>query len=137
MSKTLKVIKPFFVLNVGDVLELSEDGRFYVSTYREEFNGSGVTSTDISSTYESKFNISVNYAKELIEDGFLMEATNEDTKPFVNIFDEIDTLIAKYTKDLSEVNEDTDDIPMCLRVEKTTVLNNIIKVLVHLKNLKK
>lgn len=136
MSKTLKVITPFFTLGIGDVLELSSDGNFYEFKQEERF---GQNSADGTSDYESLFttslNISVEHAKELIAEGYLSEETTQDK--FVNVFDEIDNLLQEYKKDLDEVNKDADEVPACLKVEKTTVLNNLIKVLTHLKNLKK
>lgn len=136
MSKTLKVITPFFTLGIGDVLELSSDGNFYEFKQEERF---GQNSADGTSDYESLFttslNISVEHAKELIAEGYLSEETTQDK--FVNVFDEIDNLLQEYKKDLDEVNKDADEVPACLKVEKTTVLSNLIKVLTHLKNLKK
>ena len=137
MSKTLKVITPFFTLGIGDVLELSADGNFYEFKQEEKF---GQNSADGASDYESVFtsslSISTDHAKELIAEGYLTEETIVQDK-FVNVFDEIDNLLKEYKKDLDEVNQDKADVPACLKVEKTTVLSNLIKVLTHLKNLKK
>ena len=137
MSKTLKVITPFFTLGIGDVLELSADGNYYEFKQEERF---GQNSADGTSDYESLFttslNISVEHAKELIEEGYLSEEAASQDK-FVNVFDEIETLLNEYKKDLDEVDKDKDTVPACVRVEKATVLSNMIKVLTHLKNLKK
>ena len=137
MSKTLKVITPFFTLGVGDILELSEDGKFYEFSQEEKFGqNSADGKSDYSSLFSTSLSISADHAKELISEGYLSEETVMQDK-FVNVFDEIDNLLNEYKKDLDEVNQDKADVPACLKVEKTTVLSNLIKVLTHLKNLKK
>jgi len=135
MSKLLQVIEPFFILEVGDNLELSKDGKSYTYEKSEEFRKATVDNGNVSSYFNSTFSISIDHAKELIEEGYLAEVTEEKTSQFVNIFQEIDTLIEKYTNDLSEVEKSL-DIP-CVKLEKTTVLQNMIKLLNHLKSLKK
>ena len=138
MSKILKVIEPFFMLDLNDTLELTEDGKFYVANRDEEFRSNNEDS-DVMSSYKSEFCISVKWAKQLIEDGFLEEVEPEKPKKqnFVNVFDEIDSMLNKYENELANINSDMKDDPECLRVEKTTVLKNIIKVLNHLKTLRK
>lgn len=59
----------------------------------------------------------------------------DKSEPFINVFDEIDSLIEKYTYDLNKV--DTQDMPECMKVEQRTVMLNLIKVLNYLKGLKK
>lgn len=132
MSKTLEVIKPFDILDEGDVFELTADGKYYVCEYNEENNAfEGIS--DFSSTYSISYKISVEYAKLLISAGIL-KATEEENAAFVNVFDEIDRLLNEYTKDLNNIDG---KMPTVLKVEKTTVLENLIKVLSHLKSLKK
>lgn len=141
MSNTLCVIEPFFVMEVGDTLELSEDGNSYVYTRNEEFHKHGDDNGDINSTYSSTFTISKEYAASLIKEGFLEEVYAEDDKvsknAFVNVFDEISKLLAQYKDELKNIDEDFANMPECVKVEKTTVLNNLIKVLSYLKGLKK
>ena len=130
MSKTLRVINSFFVMEEGDTFVLDADGKFYSSERNEEFHKAG-DKNELNSTFSSTFNISVDYAKHLIEE----EPT---TKPgFVNVFDEIDNLINKYQNDLANIDADMAGEPQCVKVEKTTVLTNIIAVLNHLKTLRK
>jgi len=129
MTKELKVIEPFGIMDEGDTLTLSENGN-YVYTESEEVND-GENSTMFAS-YNSSYEISEDYAKILVEEGYLEEVG--DAKEFVNIFTEIDNLLAKYTK---ELNENVDKLPAALKVERTTVLTNMIKLLNHLKSLKK
>lgn len=129
MTKELKVIEPFGIMDEGDTLTLSENGN-YVYTESEEVND-GENSTMFAS-YNSSYEISEDYAKILLEEGYLEEVG--DAKEFVNIFTEIDNLLAKYTK---ELNENVDKLPAALKVERTTVLTNMIKLLNHLKSLKK
>lgn len=137
MSKILKVVEPFFLVNVGDTFVLSEDGKFYVAEHNEEFH-TAKDDGDMSSSYTSEFKISIKWAQQLIEDGYLEEVTISDGKPaFVNVFDEIDNLLNKYTIELKNLPNDMVDAPECLKVEKTTVISNIIKILEHLKSLRK
>lgn len=137
MSKILKVIEPFFLVNVGDTFVLSEDGKFYIAEHNEEFH-TAKDDGDMSSSYTSEFKISLKWAEQLIEDGYLEEVTISDGKStFVNVFDEIDNLLNKYTNELNDLPKTMADAPECLKVEKTTVLSNMIKVLEHLKSLRK
>lgn len=135
MSKTLRVINPFFVVDTGDMFTLTEDGTLYTFERNEEFHKAGDTN-ELNSSYAATFNISIDYAKQLVEDGYLEEVDTKDKK-FVNVFDEISALIDKYQKDLDNIDVDTAGQPQCLKVEKTTVLTNILSVLNHLKTLRK
>ena len=137
MTKILRVIDPFFVMDLGDTFEYNEDSKMYVSKHKEEFYKMDDDSiNEIKSSYNSEFQISVEYAKSLIEDGFL-EPVNENKEGFVNIFDEINTLLDKYKKELDTLEADTVKLPACLKVERETVLTNLVTLLEHLKSLKK
>ena len=139
MTKILEVVKPFFVLEVGDTLELTVDGKQYSSMYREEFNKADEDDGDIQSTYTSEFKISLDYAKQLIKDGYLKEVNphKEETK-FKNIFDEIDTLIMMYELGLDKIENDPNyPATFAEKHEERTVVTNIVKVLTHLKSLQK
>lgn len=135
MTKTLKVIDPFLRLDYGDTFELSADGRSYVSSVEENFSDVRDDGSHYTTKYNGKFTISKEYAENMVKEGYLEEVT--DKKNFVNIFDEIDSLINKYTDELKNIDEDCANCPPCLKLEKTTVLNNLITVLSHLKALKK
>ena len=136
MTKVLQVITPFFTAETGDTFTLSEDGTHYVTERNEEFRKAG-ESGEVNSTYNSVFTISPEYAAELIKQGYLEPVQDTAKKEFVNIFDEIDNLIKKYSADLKNINTDMADQPECLKVEKTSVLTNILTVLNHLKSLRK
>lgn len=136
MAKILEVITPFFTLEVGDRFELSKDGKNYVAESNEQFDRAGDNGESFVSSFESKFTICSEYAKLLIDEGLLKEVAEQETT-FVNVFDEIDSLLKDYSNELKEVEKDKESIPVCLKVEKTTVLSNLIKVLTHLKSLKK
>ena len=137
MAKTLRVIDPFFVMETGDLFEYNEETKMYVSIHKEEFYKMDDKSVnEVKSSYKSQFSISAEYAQSLLEDGYLEEVTNDD-KPFVNIFDEIDTLLEKYKEGLSTIDKDYAELPACVKVEKETVLNNLISLLQYLKSLKK
>lgn len=138
MAKILRVIEPFFMMDFGDTFEYDENSKMYVSKRKEEFYKTDDDSiNEVKSTYNAEFTISVDYAKSLIEDGFLEEATELKKPDFVNIFDEIDTLLSKYKKGLETLNEDCAELPACVKVERETVLNNLVTLLEHLKSLKK
>lgn len=138
MAKTLRVIDPFFIMELGDIFEYDENSKMYVSKRKEEFYKTDDDSiNEIKSTYNAEFTISEDYAKTLIEDGFLEEASECDKPGFVNVFDEIDSLLIKYKKGLETINEDCAELPACVKVERETVLNNLVTLLEHLKSLKK
>ena len=136
MSNILRVIDPFFITEVGDTFTLSEDGDTYEFQKNEEFHKAGDES-DINSSYSATFKISLDYAEQLIHDGYLEEVSPKENKNFVNVFDEIDKLIKRYADQLNNIDLDLADQPQCVKVEKTTVLTNILSVLNHLKELRK
>ena len=141
MAKILKVTKPFFVMEIGDTFEYDANTKQYKSVYNIEHNGSDEKNTMVVSTYNSVYTISEDYAKMLIDNGYLEESyiNTESEKPtqFVNIFNEIDKLISEYSKDLNDVDNEYKDMPECLKVEKVTVIKNLLKLLTYLKSLKK
>lgn len=139
MAKTLRVIEPFLIMEIGDTFEYDSDDKMYVSQHKEEYyQNDDSTIGEIKSIYNSDFRISVEYANELVKEGYLEEATEKTTaNSFVNIFDEIDALLTKYTSQLNTIENDMKDLPACVRVERETVLQNMITLLKHLKSLKK
>ena len=139
MAKTLRVIDPFFVMELGDLFEYSEDSKMYVSVHNEDFYNTDGNSVDsVKSSYNSEFSISPDYAETLIKEGYLEEVSDaEKSTSFVNIFDEIDNLLAKYKTGLKTIEKDMAELPACVRVERQTVLTNMITLLEHLKSLKK
>lgn len=138
MAKTLRVINPFFVMEFGDTFEYDAKTGMYVSKHNEEFYKMDDGSVnEVKSSYNSEFQISEDYAKSLVDDGYLEEATELEKPGFVNIFDEIDKLLAKYKKGLETVNEDCAELPACVKVERESVLTNLVTLLEHLKSLKK
>lgn len=138
MAKILRVIDPFFDMNVDDTFVLSDDGKFYVAERTEEFHTANADADeDLSSSYKSWFKISIKWAKQLIEEGYLEEVEPKKTNTFVNVFDEIDKLLKKYQGELEGIPTTMKDVPECLKVERTTVLTNIISVLNYLKALRK
>jgi hypothetical protein len=138
MIKTLKVVEPVFNLSTGDVLELSEDGSKYVYEVNENSSNSFDDGSTHDVSFSSTVSISPEYAMELINDGILenglQQKTNED---FKNVFSEIDAMIEGYNDQLDRLDDDFKDKPACMKVEKQTVLSNLVKVLIHLRNLKK
>lgn len=136
MTRILKVIKPFFVMENGDTFEYNADTDQYESVYNEEHNSSNEDNSTVVSSYNSVYRISKEYAKMLLDNGYVEEV--DEKKRFVNIFDEIDNKLSEYNEELYTLsNGDNDDTPQCLLVEKETVLRNMIKLLEYLKGLKK
>lgn len=138
MTKTLRVIEPFLIMETGDTFEYDETTKMYISKRSEEFYQADDKNSDIKSSYDSEFRISVEYAQELVNARILEEATELEPKPtFVNIFSEIDNLLKKYNSQLANLNAEMENVPECMKLERRTVLMNIITVLEHLKSLKK
>ena len=136
MTKILKVIKPFFVMENGDTFEYNADTDQYESVYNEEHNSSNEDNSTVVSSYNSVYRISKEYAKMLLDNGYVEEV--DEKKRFVNIFDEIDNKLNEYNNELYTIKTKSDEnTPQCLLVEKETVLRNMIKLLEYLKGLKK
>lgn len=136
MTKILKVIKPFFVMENGDTFEYNADTDQYESVYNEEHNSSNEDNSTVVSSYNSVYRISKEYAKMLLDNGYVEEV--DDKKSFVNIFDEINNKLSEYNNELCVLKSKADEnTPQCLLVEKETVLRNMIKLLEYLKGLKK
>ena len=136
MTKILKVIKPFFVMENGDTFEYNADTDQYESVYNEEHNSSNEDNSTVVSSYNSVYRISKEYAKMLLDNGYVEEV--DEKKRFVNIFDEIDNKLNEYNNELYTLKTKADEnTPQCLLVEKETVLRNMIKFLEYLKGLKK
>lgn len=136
MTKILKVIKPFFVMENGDTFEYNADTDQYESVYNEEHNSSNEDNSTVVSSYNSVYRISKEYGKMLLDNGYVEEV--DEKKRFVNIFDEIDNKLSEYNNELYTLKTKADEnTPQCLLVEKETVLRNMIKLLEYLKGLKK
>ena len=136
MTKILKVIKPFFVMESGDTFEYNADTEQYESVYNEEHNSSNEDNSTVVSSYNSVYRISKEYAKMLLDNGYVEEV--DEKKRFINIFDEIDNKLSEYNNELCDIKTKADEnTPQCLLVEKETVLRNMIKLLEYLKGLKK
>lgn len=136
MTKILKVIKPFFVMENGDTFEYNADTDQYESVYNEEHNSSNEDNSTVVSSYNSVYRISKEYAKMLLDNGYVEEV--DEKNRFVNIFDEIDNKLSEYNNELYILKTKADEnTPQCLLVEKETVLRNMIKLLEYLKGLKK
>ncbi len=139
MTNTLKVVKPFLGFEVGDVLAYNADTNMYESEYNSEYRENDEDDS-ASVIYNSTCKISSDYVQSLVEEGYLVnnsvDTKTQNTK-FVNVFDEIDNMLASYNADLANIDADEKDTPECLKVEKRTVLSNLIKALNHLKELKK
>ena len=137
MAKVLRVIEPFFDMDVDDTFVLSDDAKFYVFEKNEEFHTNSSETEDLTSSLKSTFKISIKWAKQLVDDGYLEEVNEKANAKFVNVFDEIEKLLNAYQEELKLIPETMKESPECLKVERTTVLMNMIKVLSYLKTLRK
>lgn len=136
MIKTLKVVEPFGSLSVGDVFELNEKSGNYEYSHNNVFTKLNKDGENYSSSIKVAIDFSPAFAKGLIDAGYLA-SVDTDKQGFVNVFDEIDRLLYKYTEELKSVDTAMVNHPECVKLERTTVLNNLITLLTHLKNLKK
>ena len=132
MNKTLTVIKPYGWMEPGETFELSEDGKMYTNTHTTEYN-SVCKNNDIASKATTVYSISPDFAKALIEDGYLSEPVDK----FCNVFDTMDSMLETYHADLDNLDEDMKNLPACVKIEKETVLRNLIKTVSYLRSLKK
>lgn len=133
MMKELKVIEPFFNLEIGDKLTLTEDGKSYVFTDSDS-SVDKTESGDSKFSFSATFKIDSVYAQELIKNGYLEEVDYKKNDTFRNVFDEIDIMLNSYNEELDNLDRDFDDKPACLKVEKGTVLKNLIKALATLES---
>lgn len=107
MTKILKVIKPFFVMENGDTFEYNADTDQYESVYNEEHNSSNEDNSTVVSSYNSVYRISKEYAKMLLDNGYVEEV--DEKKRFVNIFDEIDNKLSEYNNELYTLKTKADE----------------------------
>ena len=118
----------------ADVKITNTDGTYTVEQ-TSEINRTDDLFGDFKSTLNSKFTVSEDYIKELVREGVIK--SDKPEKEFVNVFNAIDNMLDTYKSDLKNIDTDMSDAPECLKVEKTTVLRNLIKTLDYLKNLRK
>jgi ribosomal protein S8 len=136
MKNKLIVLEPFALLNVGDELVWNKEEGMYVAEYDEKENTVSEDKKYLSNYY-SKYSLSEDYAQVLIKEGYLKEATEQSTKNFVNVFDEIDNLRQRYELELDNLNKNRKLMNKYEVMEKETVLTNLVTVLDHLKTLRK
>lgn len=137
MNKTLQVQKDFDQAKVGDIYNLSEDGKSYV--YESVEDNSYVdarTGSTISSKNSYRNEISEAYAEKLLSLGYL-SAVEDKQKEYKNVFHEMERLRNTYIENLKNLDEDYKDQPACVKVEAETVLSNMIKLCDHLLSLQK
>lgn len=120
----------------GEIFELSADGKTYVNTHTNEYS-STLKDADINSKMVTEYSISTDFAKDLISNGILDDGEKKEDRNFVNVFDTMDDMLDTYQKDLNNIDTDMKDSPACLKIEKETVLRNLIKTLSYLRSLKK
>lgn len=139
MKDIFTVKKQFGWMEPGDTFELS-DNNLYECKRTETFSN---ISENGDSTAKSTLSLSVSkdYIKFLEENGIVSHGSEKDTEntkstKFKNVFDEIDNMLETYNEDLENIEKDMKDSPACMKVEKETVLRNLIKALDYLKSLK-
>lgn len=136
MKNTFTVKKTFGWMEPGDTFELSNNG-MYECTRTETFSNIS-DSEDSTAKTTLSLSVSKNYISMLEKMG-VVENTDDvkKTENFKNIFDEIDNMLETYGDDLSNINDDMANAPACMKIEKETVLRNLIKTLSYLKSLKR
>ena len=135
MDKVLKVKKSFLGTDVNDVFEYDKENNTYElnknHTYSQVEDGNPYT---VKSSYE--VSLSADNINDLINKGYLVPVKDENKKVYVNIFDKIDELINLYISELKNIDEDMKNAPACLKIEKQTVLENLVQTLESLKQYK-
>lgn len=141
MGKILKVSKNGLLKSLSPDMEfvLSKDGKTY--DYQKEVKNTadcpdGMEAWEV---YSNKISLSKEFCEKLVKEGSLIEVKEENKSQeccSCKIYQEIDKLLKEYNKELKNVLDNKDEVPECLRVEKMTVLKNLIKVLNYLKDLK-
>lgn len=137
MNNILKVIKPFSAMEVGDTLEYSEETNMYTSQIVVNSSESDDKNNTYKAKYTSSYSISKEYAEYLVKEGYLSDVEPKAEANFVNVFDEIERLGEMYQSQLENIDDEMAAQPECLRVEKTTVLKNLLEVLSYLRSLKR
>ena len=135
MDKVLKVKKSFLGTDVNDIFEYDKENNTYElnknHTYSQVEDGNPYT---VKSSYE--VSLSADNINDLINKGYLVPVKDDNKKAYVNIFDKIDELINLYISDLKNIDEDMKNAPACLKIEKQTVLENLVQTLESLKQYK-
>lgn len=134
MEKLLKVNKPIYSMEEGEMLNLSEDGKSYVGGYSNETSLANENS-DYTVKMSGEVVLSAEYASDLVKAGILEEVKTDEKKE--NVFDKIDEMIGVFNRDLENLDEDMKNEPEVLKIEKETVLENLLQVLNYLKTLKR
>nr|DAU12217.1 MAG TPA: hypothetical protein [Caudoviricetes sp.] len=136
MTKKIKVISPFYGLEVGDTLTLSDDGKMYLLEVHKGVN----SETGLQSTFDFVFKIGASKAKELVELGtfaYVEEEKEKKSSSFVNVFDEIDNLLEEFQEEAKKFVNANEDKPSWLQKEHSNVIESNIDLLMYLKSLKK
>lgn len=147
MTKLLKVTSPIWDLEIGDTFTFDENTKTYTAKDESSYAESGDCGS-MTFTHSAQCTISEDMAKSLIEDGFVAEfpgtkdntkavSANKDDKKFVNVFNVMDDLRSTYNNDLTHIDATCADCPECLKVERITVLKNLISLIDYLKTFKK
>ena len=134
MDKVFKVKKSFIdLVEPEDIIEYDKDTNTYFiekirkSSYVQE----GIPYNITSQTY---IDITPGEVETLIKEGYLVSV--EQDKPHVNVFDRIKELSSIYSKELKTLDEDMTNAPACLKIERQTVLQNLLTVLQELASYK-
>lgn len=137
IMKKYKVVKDFDILTKGDVFTLNDD-RSYTCTVKESAN---------SFTYSSTITVSPLYMAKAIHEGNVIELNPEDTTNYKKLYTTykaswdntmlmLNKLLVGYNQDLNEVIAEFNagKLAECLKLEKTTVLANLIRQVEDIKS---
>lgn len=142
----LKVIEPFGQRRIGDVFDYSEDTDMWVCESVNDNSYYDIASNNTCHAIStSKDEISSFYAKKLVSEGILEfiedededEVENNESREFVNVFDEMVKIRNSYENRLKNLDKEYKNQPACLKVESETVLSNMVHLLDHLISLRK
>lgn len=133
--KDIKFIKKFGSIEPGTVLEYSNEDNAYIFEKQEETTADSETNSACMWS-SSSIAMTPEYVEILKEKGIVEEVSNK--KPFVNVFDEIETLQSKIVENLNKtMTSDTSD-PFYSKMMMDTYANNkMLEMLNHLKSLRK
>ena len=131
----LKLVKPLYYMEAGSIFEF-KDGK-YVCEIKNVDDTITDDGTDTSVEFSQRMSISEESAKNLIKSGFLKELGPGEDSDFMNVFEQIDKMLTMYETELNNLDDDYEGSPVCMKVEKETVLKNLVKALTYLKNLKR
>lgn len=133
--KDIKFIKKFGSIEPGTVLEYSNEDNAYIFEKQEETTADSETNSACMWS-GSSIAMTPEYAEILKEKGIVEEVSNK--KPFVNVFDEIETLRSKVVENLNKIKTSDTHDPLYPKMSMDIYANHqMLDMLNYLKSLRK